>query len=247
MSKQDDRLEERLSVLEEGGQAEKSMVGNSNSSELKSLVSLAASIRNLPHPELDQQTIQTEKRRILSASREINRSKRNSKPAESGGITGLWLFVPAAAGAALIVLMVFVLAVGAGLYFSGPSGAQAAVLTGAVGVLEVSDTGYADDWLPVADGDKVHSGQRLRTGDESWVTLEFFDGTNVTLNPNTDLVLSKVSGDWGKVLQVELIQNGGETYHQVVPLQGDRSTYQVFTPTGELTAGIPIAIYCRSL
>jgi hypothetical protein len=233
MSKQDDRLEEKLSALEEGGQPEEIMRGSSNSSGLKPLVNLAASLRNLPHPEQDQRTVQTEKRRIISAAREKYRGSQNTESTKTDRFTGLWLFVPAVAGVALILLMVFVLAAGVGLYFSGPRGAHAATLVGATGVLEVSDSGFAGDWYQIASGDKVRSGQRLRTGDESWVTLEFFDGSQMTLAPNTDLVLNKVDGNWGDELQVELIQNQGETNHQVVPLQGEEATYQVFTPSGE--------------
>ena len=214
MSKQDDRLEEKIIALEEGAEPEKVMGGRSNSSVLQSLVNLAASIRDLPHPELDQQTIQSDKRRLISAAREKNRASRNSRATKSSGFTGLWLFVPAVAGVALILLMAFVLSAGAGLYFSGPRGAQTAILTDAAGVLEVSDTGVAGDWRLVTNGDKVRAGQRLRTGDESWVTLEFFDGTRTTLAPNTDLVLNKIDGDWGDELQVELIQNKGETNHE---------------------------------
>jgi hypothetical protein len=65
------------------------------------------------------------------------------------------------------------------------------------------------------------------------VTLEFFEGTQTTLAPNTDLMLENIDGQWGNVLQVELIQNEGETKHQVVPLRGDQATYQVLTPSGE--------------
>jgi hypothetical protein len=232
MSKEDDRLEEKLNALEEA-QPENVMGGSSNSSGLKPLVSLAASIRDLPHPELDRQTVQSEKRRLVSAAREKNRASQNTQATKSSGFTGLWLFVPAVAGVALIMLMVFVLSAGVGFYFSGPSGAQAATLTNATGVLEVSATGFAGDWRLVSDGDEVGSGQRLRTGDESWVTLEFFDGTKTTLAPNTDIVLDKIDGNWGNELQVELIQNQGETNHNVIPLQGDQASYQVFTPSGE--------------
>jgi hypothetical protein len=233
MSKQDERLEEKLNALEEGEQQGDVMAGSSNSSELKSLVNLVASIRNLRHPEQDQQTVQTEKRKIISAAREKNPANKPTRSTKTKGFTGLWLFAPAVAGVALIVLMVFVLAAGAGLYFSGPRGAQAATLIEASGVLEVSNSGLAGDWYQVANGDRVRSGQRLRTGNESWVTLEFFDGSQMTLAPNTDVVLNNVDGDWGDELRVELIQNQGETNHQVIPLQGDEATYQVFTPSGE--------------
>ncbi len=109
MSKQDDRLEEKIKVMEEGVEPETVIGGSSNSSELKSLVSLAASIRDLPHPELDQKTIQSDKRRLISAARENNRTSRNSRATKSNGFTGLWLFVPAVAGVALILLMAIVL------------------------------------------------------------------------------------------------------------------------------------------
>jgi hypothetical protein len=177
--------------------------------------------------------VQADKRKIVSIAREKNTTHVKPKGSKPNGLSSRWLFVPIFGGLALILLMVFVLAAGAGIYFSGPRGAQTAILTDAAGVLEVSDSGVAGDWRLVSNGDKVRAGQRLRTGDESWVTLEFFDGTRTTLAPNTDLVLYEIDGNWGHELQVELIQNEGETNHQVVPLQGDQANYQVFTPSGE--------------
>jgi hypothetical protein len=233
MSKRDDKLHEMLSTLEEGIQPEIVLKGEDGSSKVADLVNLAASIRNLAHPKLDQQTVQSDKRRLISAAREKYQMKQSTRSSNNGSFFGQWLFVPAVAGVALIVLMIFVLAAGVGLYFSGPQGAQAATLVDATGVMEVSDTGKLGDWHLVSSGDQVRSGQRLRTGEDSWVTLEFFDGTRTTLSPNTDLMLNKIDGNWGNVLQVELIQNSGETNHDVVPLQGDQATYQVLTPSGE--------------
>jgi hypothetical protein len=233
MSKQDERLAEMLSALDEGAQPESVFKGEGESNELASLVNLAVSIRELPHPELDRRTIQSDKRKLVSAAREKTRSNLSTRFSNNGSFTGQWLVIPAVAGVALIMLMVFVIAAGAGLYFAGPRGAQAAVLTDAVGVLEVSDSGVAGNWHAVSNGDKVRTGQRLRTGDESWVTLEFFEGTRTTLAPNTDVVLDTVDGNWGNELQVELIQNRGETNHEVIPLRGDLASYQVLTPSGE--------------
>jgi hypothetical protein len=99
-------------------------------------------------------------------------------------------------------------------------------------VLEVSDTFFAGDWHSIASGDEVRSGQRLRTGENSSAKLVFFEGSQTTLGPNTDLVLNNIDGNWGDELQVELIQNGGETDHQVVPLKGDQASYLVLTPSG---------------
>jgi hypothetical protein len=230
MYKEDDLLEEALNKAEV--ERDKS-AGTPEVDEISSLVNLAASIRDLPHPEQAVETTRAEKRRIQAAAKNKRQKQRSFGWSRNGGFTGQWMVLPAVAGAALLVLMVFVLAAGAGLYFSGPRGAHAATLTSGSGVVEVLDANGSDGWTAVSEGQRVKSGQRLRTGADSQVTLTFFEGTQVTMDPNTDLVLSKVAGDWGKKLQVSLIQNEGETSHQVVPLQGVDSAYIVMTPSGE--------------
>jgi hypothetical protein len=235
MSEQDDKLAKRLQSLEEGKSLEHVLEDNDNSEELSSLVNLAASIRELHHPELDSQAIQSEKHKIISMTQARNRANQRRQGSKVGGFTGQWLFVPAAAGLALILLMAFILAVGSGIYVAGPRGAHTATLTEAQGVLEVSDSGADGDWQAVSNGDKVRSGQRIRTRADSWVTIAFFDGTQTTLSPNTDLMLDKIDGDWGNVLQVVLVQNMGESEHGVVPLQGKNAAFDVYTPSGTAT------------
>ncbi len=232
MSKRDDYLEEKLSEHEQGADSRNYLLGEVDSGEEAILVNIANSIRDLAHPEQDRETIQSEKRKLILAARERFPVKRGIRASLNGRFTGQWLFATAVTGAVLVLLVAFVIAAGVGIYFAGPRGAQAATLVDGTGILEVSDIGLAGNWMAVSSGDTVHSGQRLRTGADSSVTLVFFEGTQATLGPNTDLVLNKIDGDWGKQLQVELIQNGGETDHQVVPLQGENSSYQVLTPSG---------------
>ena len=234
MFKDDDKLQEELRNLELGGGLSTSKLeGEHGSEELTSLVKLAASIRGLPHPEQDLMTMNAEKRKLMTAAQARKRGQKRAGWSRNGGFTGQWMVFPAVAGAALIIFMIFVFAAGAGIYFSGPRGAQAAVLTEGSGVLEVSDGGGSGEWVAVSNGDRVKSGQRLRTGADSQVTLTFFDGTQVNLDSNTDLMLSQVDGDWGRELKVALIQNEGMTSHQVVPLQGTEAAYNVMTPSGE--------------
>lgn len=234
MFKDDDKLQEELRNLELGGGLSTSKLeGEHDSEELTSLIKLAASIRGLPHPEQDVMTMNAEKRKLMTAAKGRKRGQKRAGWSRNGGFTGQWMVFPAVAGAALIIFMIFIFAAGAGIYFSGPRGAQAAVLSEGSGVLEVSDGGGSGEWVAVSNGDRVKSGQRLRTGDESQVTLTFFDGTQVNLDSNTDLMLSQVDGDWGRELKVALIQNEGMTSHQVVPLQGTDAAYNVMTPSGE--------------
>lgn len=231
MYKDDDMLEERLHQME--AQPGSAPGGEGESKEMASLVQLAASIRGMEHPEQSLQTARAEKRRLMVAAQDRKRSRSRLGWSPNGGFTGQWLAVPALAGAALLILMAFVLATGAGIYFSGPRGAHEAVLSAGSGVIEALDQGGTGRWYTVSDGDRVSSGQRLRTGQDSQVTLTFFEGTQLTLEPNTDLLLDQIAGDWGKELQVVLIQNDGMTSHEVIPLQGDGATYNVMTPSGE--------------
>ena len=50
MSERDDKLEQKILSLEEGEPVEHLIKGDDISTELSSLVNLAASIRDLPHP-----------------------------------------------------------------------------------------------------------------------------------------------------------------------------------------------------
>lgn len=232
MSKRDDYLEEMLNGQEQDVTQRNYQLGEIESGEEAALVKVANSIRDLDHPELDPRIIQSEKRRMITAARDRYPVRQTLSSSLNGRFKGQWLFVSSVAGAALVLMMVFILASGVGLYFSGPRGAQTATLVDGVGVLEISDTGLANDWHAISSGDKVKSGQRLRTGADSSVNLVFFEGTQATLSPNTDLVISKIDGNWGNELQVELIQNSGETNHQVVRLKGDQASYEVYTPSG---------------
>ena len=69
MHKDDNRLEEALRKTDESGASE--------SEEISSLVNLAASIRELPHPEQAVETARAEKRRILAAAK--NKKQKQSR------------------------------------------------------------------------------------------------------------------------------------------------------------------------
>jgi hypothetical protein len=155
MSERDNKLEEILQALEEGQPIEKVLEDDNDSSELGSLINLAESIREVPHPELSRQTIQAEKKRLGSAARDRKRAIKRKQGTKVGGFTGQWLFVPAFAGLALILLMVFILATGVGIYFAGPTGAQYATLTDISGQIQVADSGQAAEWYAVSEGERV--------------------------------------------------------------------------------------------
>jgi hypothetical protein len=131
-----------------------------------------------------------------------------------------------------MMLLLVTAALGAGIWLAGPRNAKAATLTGVNGRIEVASGESADMWTLVSNGYRIKSGQRIRTGDFSTATLKFFDGSQLSLEPNTDLTFVKVDGWWGRSLQVNVQQNAGGTAHQVVPLRGSDSSYVVYTPAG---------------
>jgi hypothetical protein len=109
---------------------------------------------------------------------------------------------------------------------------QSAVLYDLRGVVEVQ----AGDgtWTAADAGHAVVAGQRVRTGGLSGARLAFYDGSQASLGPHTELSVDELdarSPDGPRV--VVLTQWIGETEHDVVPADGvDAHTrYEVRTPS----------------
>ena len=255
MVNQDQLLEQKLSALEMGSDLENVLAGlPDENEELAGLIRLAAAVRALPHPEPSLEQSQARQADLTTAanrlahesaghlSPEITRpngretlpaGRAGQKPVQNSAPFSLkWLLAPAAAGAVVLFFLVFFALLGVGLWLSGPRNAQVARLVDVSG--EVAASAAKDNaWRPLTSGDRVRSGERIRTSAASTATLVFFDGSRTTLEPNTDLVLSRVDGDWGKVLRVVLTQTAGHTQHTVVPAHSERSAFTIFTPAGE--------------
>jgi hypothetical protein len=221
--------------------------------DLRDLLQLATVLRNLPNPsprlDLNRQfnahlAVQagmigcndrnhSHKRKTTMQSENITKSRRQAtnSPPESASLRPQSRSRRPSLLNSLSMLLVFaILLTGFGLYLAGPRNANAATLMEINGQVEALTTGGV--WSALAEGDRVQSGQQLRTGPASQATLVFFDGTRTSLEPNTDVTLSQVEGDWGSVLRVSLTQNAGHTRHSVVPLRGEHSAFTVLTPTG---------------
>ena len=115
--------------------------------------------------------------------------------------------------------VVLLLLVG-GFWLVGPRNAQAAVAMDVLGKVEVAANDTASNWKPLHEGDAVHSGQRIRTGEAAGVTLVFFEGSRATLSANADITLATLDGSWDRTLRVVFNQHAGKTSHSVVPLRG---------------------------
>jgi len=236
MPDRDDVLQQMLQELEDGAELEAVLEKVPDDlQDLAPLVQLAETIRSLPIPEPAAEKMGAVKQRMQDAGQAAaHQATRNGyhQPARSQKPAFRWTWRPfpaLAAGLALLVIAVITLA-GLGIYRAGPRDAQAATLMDVSGLVEV--VARDGKWRPVENGDRVHAQERIRTASNASATLVFFDGTRTTLAPNSDVTLSRVDGDWGKVLQVVLHQNAGQSYHSVVPLKGKKSAFIVYTPSG---------------
>lgn len=224
MSEMDERLQEQLDALDGGTPLESILAELGEGSELGSLVSLADSLRAVPRPEPQAVRARERKRQVMAAAKE--------PPQPTGLQWGRirWVFAAGLGGATVVALLLLVLSVTAfGIWLAGPRSAHYATLMDVTGVVEVAAADVGDGWRAVAAGDRVRTGERIRTHAASGATLLFFDGSRTYLVPNTNLVMTRLDGDWGDELQVELEQYSGRTTHSVVPLRGEESAFLVRT------------------
>jgi hypothetical protein len=242
MNEFDDRLEEKIRALESGASLESVLDGlDAQESNLAPLIRLAASVRGLPHPEPSPDLAQARLRQVLNARQsEAQKTTPRRRAAMPAGSPWRriewpqlrWAHVPAIAGGLALLLIAFISLLGLGSWAISTRSAQAATLRNVSGQVYVAADSSGSSWQPVSNGARLHSGQRIRTADASGATLAFFDGSRTTLGADADLTLTRVDGGWGKVLHVVLTQNSGEISSSVVPFNGKKSSFIVYTPTG---------------
>lgn len=227
MSDHEELLQRRLEELENGAsprQAAKGLSGED--ADLESLIFLAAALKEMPHPKLAPETSRNMQKELIQTARGIlNLPMRKKLPSLA------WWRSPGFAGLTLAILIIGIIFFGGRVWMAGPSSARTAILTVSSGQVQVADHPQAT-WVEVEAETKLHSGQLIRTLSNASTTLKFFDGTQVVLEPNTELILNEISGSWGNVLRVKLTQPYGFTSHTVVPFGGKKSSYIVSTPAG---------------
>jgi hypothetical protein len=132
----------------------------------------------------------------------------------------------------VIASVLLIILVGCGIWVGRPREPQKVRLIEVIGLVEAASGVSTGDWQFVLNGQYIKGGQRIRTGTIGSVVLLFYDGSRTSLGPDTDLVLTTVSGDGSRELIVELDQRTGETLHSVVPVQGKDRTFKVHTSAG---------------
>lgn len=95
---------------------------------------------------------------------------------------------------------------------------------------EVAVRHGASDFVAAADGETLNAGDAIRTGADGRAILTYFEGSTVTVEPNTQLAIDRaaVAPDGGTV--VLMTQAAGRTWHVVTKLITGGSKYEVRTP-----------------
>ena len=80
------------------------------------------------------------------------------------------------------------------------------------------------------DGETLHQGDTVRTGERGRAEIEYFDGSLTRLDRGTTFTLTELVSDPGRTV-VAGDQASGSTFNRVVELSGSSSRFDVATPT----------------
>lgn len=86
------------------------------------------------------------------------------------------------------------------------------------------------DFTPGADGMILSAGDTIRTADGGRAVLTYFDGSTVTVEPSTVLVIVEASANADGSTSIVMSQGAGHTWHVVMKLLKSGSRYEVRTP-----------------
>lgn len=245
----DDLLQQKLDQLERGEPLEDVLKDlPEEAADLASLIRLAAAVSAVPHPEPLAETVSQQRKQLIASAEEITRPvpqrqtlptlparpsmqpryQPRNQPKQWNPLA--WLSGPAmlgAAGAAVVLLIIAVIGLSAWLSGRGMDTARVEQISGQV---QVASGGT--QWKNIDAGYRLKRGDQIRTLGASTAALRFYEDTYTYVAPNTTLAFTQLNGSSGKAIQVELTQQGGETWHKVTPLQGEKSFFLVRTPSG---------------
>ena len=115
-----------------------------------------------------------------------------------------------------------------------PRSAESAILADLQGTVEVK-TGDGQ-WTLTQPGQTLKSGQHLRTGALSNVTLAFYDGSLMHLGAEAEIALDALDARTSGARLVQLTQLSGESQYEVAKSDDPGSHYDVNTPAGSGSA-----------
>jgi FecR-like protein len=130
-----------------------------------------------------------------------------------------------------IVLLgfVFALALGSAGLLGGSRALGSSTTITVIGGEVLVRHGATGQFVAAVDGEVLNAGDAIRTGDEARAVLTYFEGSNVTIEPNSDLSIDAAATQGNDTI-VQMTQNAGRTWHVVTKLITGGSKYEVRTP-----------------
>ncbi|MEK7422383.1 MAG: FecR domain-containing protein, partial [Actinomycetota bacterium] len=89
--------------------------------------------------------------------------------------------------------------------------------------------GAGGQFVAAVDGEVLNAGDAVPTGPDARAVLTYFEGSTVTIEPNTELAIDTATAQGGDTV-VQMTQNVGRTWHVVATLVAGGSKYEVRTP-----------------
>ncbi|MFH1651525.1 MAG: FecR domain-containing protein [Chloroflexota bacterium] len=117
-------------------------------------------------------------------------------------------------------------AVGSATAVMGPHG----TLSNLSGNVELQAAG-AGVWTRAEEGIVLTDGSRIRTAADAAATLTFFNGSEVRIDPGTDLTVAHVEGSESEPAVIVLQQWIGKTWNRVTKLADTGGQYEIQTPS----------------
>ncbi len=130
-----------------------------------------------------------------------------------------------------IVAVAFVLALvlgSAGLLGGGQALGAATTVTVLGGDVFVRH-GSNGSFVAAVDGEVLAAGDAIRTSTDARAVLTYFEGSTVTIEPDTQLSIAEAAASNG-VTRISMTQDFGRTWHVVTHLLNSGSKYEVRTP-----------------
>jgi hypothetical protein len=127
-----------------------------------------------------------------------------------------------------VMTVLVITAFGLGGGFGGRALAAATTVTVLSGDVQVRHA--ARSFVSATDGEVLVAGDTIHTGDGARAILTYFEGSTVSIEPNSELTIETASASSDGSTIVLMQQNFGRTWHVVTKLITGNSKYEVKTP-----------------
>jgi hypothetical protein len=210
---------------------------------LRPLLEIALEVQRLDPPQMSPVAFAAGKQLMLAALAEKRRRQALSRSPWSrvaeqmvslfrreGGLTVRWGRPVLIGALATVTVFVWVLAWGLGSQFwSSGVVAQTAVLADSTGLVQIRADSEAP-WESATTAGLIEAGGRIHTGKSSATTLTFFDGSTISVGPETEITVSELGSqrDGGGRI-IALYQWVGHTHSRVKSMADSASRFEIET------------------